>query len=160
MSRIPALLLAIAALTTAAPAHADPEVPQPDTACAADLNGAATLPFGRSLALVCQGQRWQATTAPGDPSDRWVSFGPAMALHGEGLRNPNLTAGSWTATPLDPDTRCAATQQAVISAGVVGAPISTEGDPGQQLSLEVLPSLFDISMTGHCLWERDSSPGT
>lgn len=154
MSRITALLLAIAALTTAAPARADPAVPQPDTSCTGDLTGAATLPFGQSLALVCQGQRWQATTTPGDPSDRWVSFGPAMALHGEGLRNPNLTAGTWTATPLDPDTRCAATQQAVISAGVVGAPMITEGDIGQQLPLEVLPRLFDISMTGHCLWER------
>ncbi|MGK2866115.1 MAG: hypothetical protein ACSLFA_05640 [Mycobacterium sp.] len=160
MSRIPALLLAIAALTAAAPAHADPAVPQPDTGCAVDLAGAATLPFGQSLPLVCQGQRWQAMTAPGDPNDRWVSFGPAMALHGEGLRNPNLTAGTWTATPLDPGTRCAATQQAVISAGVVGAPMTTEGAPGQQLSFEVLPRLFDISMTGHCLWERAGAPGT
>lgn len=154
MTRLPVLLLAVTALVAAAPAHADPAVPQPDTACAADLADVTTLPPGQSLPLVCQGQRWQAATAPGDPSDRWVSFGPAMALHGEGLRNPNLAAGSWTATPLDDDTRCAATQQVVISAGVVGAPVVTEGAPGQQFSLEVLPRLFDISMSGHCLWER------
>lgn len=144
----------LAALVTAAPAHADPAVPQPDTACPAGLTGTATLPFGRSLPLICQDQRWQAATAPTDPSDRWVSFGPAMALHGGGLRNPNLLPGGWTATPLQPDTRCAATQQTVVSAGVLGPPVIAEGAPGQQLSLEVLPSLFDISMTGHCLWER------
>lgn len=143
-----------AALVTAAPAYAEPAVPQPDTACPSDLTGTATLPFGRSLPLICQDQRWQAATAPTDPSDRWVSFGPVMALHGGGLRNPNLSAGSWTATPLDPGTRCAATQQTVISAGVLGGPVVAEGTPGQQLSLQVLPSLFDISMSGHCLWER------
>lgn len=143
-----------AALVTAAPTYADPPVPQPDSICPSDLTGTATLPFGRSLPLICQDQRWQAATAPTEPSDRWVSFGPVMALHGGGLRNPNLLPGPWTATPLDPDTRCAATQQTVISAGVLGNPVITEGAPGQRLSLEVLPSLFDISMTGHCLWER------
>lgn len=143
-----------AALVTAAPAYAEPAVPQPDTTCPSELTGTATLPFGRSLPLICQDQRWQAATAPTDPSDRWVSFGPVMALHGGGLRNPNLSAGSWTATPLDPGTRCAATQQTVVSAGVLGGPVVAEGNPGQQLSLQVLPSLFDISMSGHCLWER------
>lgn len=152
MLRLAAALFA--ALVTAAPVSAEPAVPQPDTACPSNLTGTATLPFGQSLPLVCQGQRWHAATAPGDPSDRWVSFGPAMALHGGGLRNPNLLPGPWIATPLDPDTRCAATQQTVVSAGVLGKPVIAEGVPGQPLSLEVLPSLFDISMTGHCLWER------
>jgi hypothetical protein len=146
-----------AAFVTAAPAYAEPAVPQPDTTCSADLTGSATLPFGRSLPLICREQRWQAATAPTDPSDRWVSFGPAMALHGGGLRNPNLLPGSWIATPLDPDARCAATQQTVISAGVLGEPVVAEGVTGQPLSLQVLPSLFDISMTGHCIWERIDS---
>ncbi|ANE79150.1 hypothetical protein A7U43_07265 [Mycobacterium adipatum] len=147
--------LLCAALAAAAPVRADPAVPQPYSACPAELTGAATLPFGQALPLICQQQRWQAATAPTDPIDRWVSFGPVMALHGGGLRNPNLSPGPWTATPLDPDTRCAATQQVVVSAGVLGAPVTAEGVAGQALSLEVLPSLFDISMTGHCLWERD-----
>lgn len=144
----------LAALVTAAPAYAEPAVPQPDTACTTDLTGTATLPFGRSLPLICQDQRWQAATAPTDPIDRWVSFGPVMALHGGGLRNPNLLPGAWTATPLEPDTRCSATQQTVVSAGVLAKPVTAEGAPGQPLSLQVLPSLFDIAMTGHCLWER------
>ena len=148
------VLLAVAALVTASPGSADPVAPQPDSACSADLTDAATMPPGASLPLICRDQRWQAATAPGDPIDRWVSFGPPMALHGGGLRNPNLSPGSWTATALDSDTRCAATQQTVVSAGVLSAPVVAEGAPGQRLSLEVLPSLFDISMTGHCLWER------
>lgn len=146
--------LLLAGFLTATPASADPAAPQPDSGCPPDLSGAATMPFGRSLPLICRQQHWQATTAPIDPVDRWVSFGPAMALHGGGLRNPNLRPGAWTATPLDPDTRCAATQQVVVSAGVLGAPVTAEGVAGQPLSLEVLPSLFDIEMTGHCLWER------
>ncbi len=148
------IVLLGAAFASAAPAHAEPAVPQLDSVCAPDLVAAATLPPGRSAPLVCSGGRWQATAAPADPSDRWVSFGPAIALHGDGLRNPNLLPGTWTATPLDPDTRCAATQQTVISAGVVGPPAITEGAPGQQLSFEVAPRLFDITMSGHCLWVR------
>lgn len=153
MLRLP-VLLTVAAFAFPAIASADPAAPQQDAPCSADLGDAATLPFGQSLPLVCQDQRWQQVTAPGDPSDRWVSFGPAIALHGEGLRNPNLLSGTWTATPLDPEARCAAIQHAVVSAGVVGAPVTAQGRPGQQLSLQVLPSLFDISMTGHCLWAR------
>lgn len=152
MLRLFALLTA--ALVSPAIAYADPAAPQPDSPCTADLTGATTMPPGQSLPLLCQGQQWQSVTEPGDPSDRWVSFGPAMALHGGGLRNPNLTSGAWTATPLEPEAQCAATQHAVISAGVVGPAVVTEGKPGQQLSLQVLPSLFDIAMTGHCLWTR------
>ncbi|MCX2712314.1 hypothetical protein [Mycolicibacterium sp. J2] len=142
------------ALAAPAVAWADPAVPQPDSPCTPDLSGAATLPYGLSLPLVCQDTHWRAATEPGDPSDRWVSFGPPIALHGEGLRNPNLSSGAWTATPLDPQARCAATQHAVISAGVLGPPVTTKGEPGQPLSFQVLPSLFDITMTGHCLWTR------
>lgn len=143
----------VAVLATAAPAQAEP--PQPGTACTPELAGAATMPTGQSLPLVCAAGRWSAVTVPGDPSDRWVSYGPAMALHGEGLRNPNLASGTWTATPLDPGTRCTATQQAVVSAGVVGEPLAAEGAPGRPLTVQVAPRLFDIVMTGHCLWTRN-----
>ena len=136
------------------PPPATPAAPQPDSPCPAEFTGATTMPPGQSLPLVCQGQRWQAVTAPGDPSDRWVSFGPAMALHGEGLRNPNLASGAWTATPLDPDARCAATQHSVVSAGVVGPPVTADGSPGQPLSLQVLPRLFAVSTAGPRLWTR------
>ena len=140
-------------VVTAAPAHADP--PAPNSPCTPDLTGAATMQAGQLLPLECTGGRWAAVTAPGDPSDRWVSFGPEMALHGEGLRNPNLSSGTWTATPLDPQTSCGATQQSVVSAGVVGAPMATTAPTGQPLTVVVMPRLFDIVMTGHCLWTRN-----
>ncbi|MGW0159650.1 hypothetical protein ACWDUN_10055 [Mycobacterium sp. NPDC003323] len=143
------------ALLTAAPAYAEPVVPQPGSSCSVDLTDVTTMLAGQSTPLVCRDGRWQPVPAPAAPSDRWVSFGPTMALHGEGLRNPNLRSGSWTATPLAPDARCAASQQAVLSAGVVGAPMTAEGAAGQPLSLEVAPRLFDIAMTGHCLWVRE-----
>ncbi|MEH3138314.1 MULTISPECIES: hypothetical protein [Mycolicibacterium] len=142
-----------AALVSAAPAHADP--PAPNTPCTPDLTGVTTMQAGHVLPLVCTGGRWAAVTVPGDPSDRWVSFGPDMALHGEGLRNPNLASGTWTATPLDPQTSCGATQQGVVSAGVVGPPSTTTAPPGQPLTLVVVPRLFDIVMTGHCMWTRN-----
>ncbi|MGU3499930.1 hypothetical protein [Mycobacterium sp. C31M] len=150
--RVLLALVLTAGVLAAAPAHAD--TPQPNSGCPADLTGATTMPPGQSLPLRCTGQHWEAQTVPGDPSDRWVSFGPDMALHGEGLRNPNLSSGSWTATPLDAETRCSATQKTVITAGVVGAPVAAEGATGQPLTLVVLPRLFDITMAGHCLWER------
>ena len=140
-------------VVTAAPAHADP--PAPNSPCTPDLTGAATMQAGQLLPLECTGGRWAAVTAPGDPSDRWVSFGPEMALHGEGLRNPNLSSGTWTATPLDPQTSCGATQQSVVSAGVVGAPMATTAPTGQPLTVVVMPRLIDIVMTGHCLWTRN-----
>ena len=142
-----------AALVSAAPAHADP--PAPNTPCTPDLTGVTTMQAGHVLPLVCTGGRWAAVTVPGDPSDRWVSFGPDMALHGEGLRNPNLASGTWTATPMDPQTSCGATQQGVVSAGVVGPPSTTTAPPGQPLTLVVAPRLFDIVMTGHCVWVRN-----
>ncbi|AHC27413.1 MULTISPECIES: hypothetical protein [Mycobacteriaceae] len=148
------ILAAIALLVvTAAPAAAEP--PSPNTPCTPDLTGATTMQAGQLLPLVCTGGRWAAVTVPGDPSDRWVSFGPEMALHGEGLRNPNLASGTWTATPLEPQTSCGATQQSVVSAGVVGAPMTTTAPIGQPLTVVVMPRLFDIVMTGHCLWTRN-----
>ncbi|ORB10136.1 hypothetical protein BST36_30885, partial [Mycolicibacterium moriokaense] len=36
------------------------------------------------LPLVCTGGTWQAETAPQAPSDRWLSVGPPILLHGEG----------------------------------------------------------------------------
>ena len=46
--------LLCAALAAAAPVHADPAVPQPYSACPAELTGAATLPFGQAL-VACAG---------------------------------------------------------------------------------------------------------
>lgn len=148
---------AVAALTllfSSAVAAADPVAPQSDSPCASAYTDAMTLPSGASIPLVCQGGQWHAVTTPQPPSDVWLSYGPALALHGEGKRNPNLRSGEWTATPQDSSSQCRAEQSVVLSPGVVGEPQTAEGQPGRPLEVTVLPRLFDIQLSGNCLWQR------
>jgi hypothetical protein len=77
-----------------------------------------------------------------------------MTLHGQGRRNPDVASGAWTATPQDSNSRCGAVQRAVVEAGVVGPPQVAEGTEGQPLSIQVLPQLFSIDMSGYCMWTR------
>jgi hypothetical protein len=142
-------------LSSTGVAAADPVAPQADTSCAADLDGAMTWPTDAQAPLVCADTSWQPVVDPYPIDDRWVSYGPAMTLHGQGRRNPNLLSGDWTATPQTPETTCEATQLAVIPGSpTVGAPHVDKGDAGQTLSLEVVPVLYTIEMTGNCLWQR------
>ena len=71
------------------------------------------------------------------------------------MRNPNLSSGQWTATPQDAETVCRAQQETVVEAGVLSPPQVFEGKPGQQLSVEMLPKLFYVELSGHCLWTED-----
>lgn len=144
-------------LAPPAVASAEPEAPQPGTTCAADFSDAMTRPADSRFALVCLNNQWQSVTTPQAPNDRWLSFGPPMTLHGEGLRNPDVASGNWTATPRDPDTSCRAEQRAVVEAGVVGAPQVSEAPAGQPLSFQVVPRLFSMELSGYCLWIRTDS---
>ncbi|MDX1890023.1 hypothetical protein [Mycolicibacterium sp. 050158] len=127
----------------------------PATPCTAELDGAMTWPTGASAPLVCAGNQWQPVTDPYPTSDQWVSDGSTMTLHGQGRPNPNLLSGNWTATPLDPETRCEATQLAVIPGSpTVGAPRVDGAPAGQPLTLQVVPVLFTIEMRGDCLWQK------
>jgi hypothetical protein len=146
-----------AALVTATTASADPPVPQADTGCDQDLANVMTWPPDANMPLVCLNGQWQLVTTPPPPNDRWLSVGPAMTLHGEGLRNPSVASGGWIAVPQDPTTTCRAEQQAVVDAGVVGPSQAAEGKPGQQLSFTVVPQLYSIKMSGYCLWTRTAS---
>ena len=157
-----AVLLTAAVLVSPGIADADTPAPQAGAACGEDLADAMTqLPDGSAF-LVCQGppdgsHTWAPAPVPFDPSDKWFSYGSGITLHGQGFRNPNLTSGSWTATPLNPDTICGAEQVTVVSAGVLAAPQSSQGEPGQSLSVDILPKLFTVTMTGDCLWSRDQT---
>jgi hypothetical protein len=152
-------LIAVAALSPSAIAAADPAVPQPGTSCDASLGDAMTWPDG-TAPLACTGgpagYQWSTVDSPYPVSARWVSFGPPMKLHGEGLRNAAIQSGDWTATPLDPDSRCGAEQIAVVPGLGAGPPRDVEGEPGRPLSLQVVPLLFSIEMTGDCLWQKVS----
>jgi hypothetical protein len=141
-------------LSAPAVASADPEVPQPGTPCASDLTDAMTWPRDDKSPMECLDNHWQGVTTPQPPNDRWLSFGPPMTLHGEGLRNPNVASGAWIATPQDAKSTCRADQRVVVGPGVVGQPQVTESREGQPLSFQVLPRLFSIEMSGYCLWAR------
>ncbi|HKP42919.1 hypothetical protein [Mycobacterium sp.] len=142
------------ALPLAPIASADPVVPQEDAPCTADLAGVMTWPQGAKMPLVCANRQWQEVTTPQPPSDRWLSFDPPMLLHGEGMRNPSVKSGDWTATPQDPNAQCRAEQQTVVGPGVLGAPQVAEGKPGQPLEVQLLPRLFSIQLSGYCEWAR------
>jgi hypothetical protein len=146
------LTVLVAALATAPIATADPSAPQDGSPCAPDLTDVMTWPSDANMPLVCVNSQWQNVTSPPPPNDRWLSVGPTMTLHGQGLRNPSVTSGDWTATPLDAHSRCRAEQRAVVEAGVIGPPQIAEGTEGQPLSFRMLPQLFSIEMSGYCLW--------
>jgi hypothetical protein len=146
-----------AALGPAAVASADPPAPQVGARCSTDLSEVMTWSADATMPLVCADERWQAVTSPQPPNDRWLSVGPAITLHGEGMRNPNVASGEWTATPRDPGSQCRAEQQTVVSPGVLSSPQVSEGKTGQPLSLQLLPRLFSIELSGYCLWKRTAS---
>lgn len=141
-------------------ANADVITPQLEAPCSADLAGTMTLlPDGQTY-VVCRNEiaaryAWMAAPIAFDPGAMWLSYGPAITLHGQGMRNPNLSSGQWTATPLDPETVCRVQQETVVEAGVLSSPEVFQGDPGQPLSVEMLPQLFYAQLSGHCLWAED-----
>jgi hypothetical protein len=152
-----AVVVAIGVLTPVA--AADPGAPQPGSPCSSGLGDALTqAPDGTFLGCSSAegGYRWQLFTGPYPSSDRWLSYGPALTLHGQGRRNPEILSGDWIARPQDPGSACRAEQSAVISAGQVGPPQTSSGSPGQPLEFEVLPVVFTITLTGDCLWERQA----
>jgi hypothetical protein len=153
---------AIAVLSAPTAVHADPVVPQPDTTCSSNLANAMTRLPDQKIILVCQQQandiyQWKIVDSDYPSSDRWLTYGPELTLHGEGIRNSNLRSGDWVALPQDPGSQCIAEQIAVAGAGVVSSPQVEAGATGQQLSFRVLPNLFSITMKGYCLWSKVNS---
>jgi hypothetical protein len=145
-------------------AHAEPQqprpvtTPQPDAPCSENLAGTmARLADGKTN-LVCRGQgddsRWMVWTSPYPLSDRWLTYGPELQLHGQGMRNPEIMSGLWTGYPQVSDGVCRAEQVAVVGAGKVSPPESVTGEPGKQLEFSVSPTLFTIKLSGNCLWQK------
>jgi len=149
-----------ASLACGAPASADVAVPGLGAACSAELDGAMTLLPDGTTYVACQQQsdpeyRWAAVQTPFPPNDTWLSYGPAITVHGQGMRNPNLSSGPWTATPQDPETACRVTQTTVVEAGVLATPEVSEGEQGKPLTVEMQPKLFYDELAGDCLWVKD-----
>jgi hypothetical protein len=140
-------------------AWAEPAMPQEDTPCPSTFADVMTSLPDAKMPLVCAAQpngtfAWKTVTTPYPVSDRWLSYGPELKLHGEGLRDGRIKSGDWVATPQDADTACRAEQIAVVNAGVVGAPQIDAGAKGKPLAFRVVPQLFSIQMTGYCLWTK------
>jgi hypothetical protein len=152
--------LAGIALTTGPIGHAEVAPPEVGAACAAELDGAMTLLPDLTTYASCQqqpggGYGWSAATTPFPPNDVWFSYGPAITLHGQGMRNPNLSSGRWTATPQDAETTCRVTQTAVVAAGVLGKPEVSEGEQGNPLTVQMQDKLFYAELAGDCLWVKE-----
>lgn len=159
MKTIGAAIVAMgAAVSFAGPAYADPDPPALGDGCAAALSGAMTLLSDGQTYAICQevidSAVWAAVPTPFEPSDTWFSYGPAITLHGQGMRNPNLRSGNWSATPQDTETSCRVEQRTVVAAGALSAPEVALGEPGKPLDVEMQPKLFYVELSGNCLWNR------
>ena len=157
------VVAATAPLVAPAVVSAEPAAPQAGTQCAQNLNGALTQLLNYTTRvttyLQCRGQpgvgyQWQVFDSPYPSSDRWLSFGPKLILHGEGQQNREIDSGDWIADPQDSTSECNAQQLAVVSAGKLTPPQISTGEAGQPLNLRVLPELFTIEMSGNCLWQK------
>jgi hypothetical protein len=155
---------ALALLCAPACAHAEPHqpqpvtTPQPDAPCSETLGGAmARLADGKTN-LVCTGQgggyQWTVFTSPYPLSDRWLTYGRELQLHGQGMRNPEIMSGRWTSDPQEPDAVCRAEQVTVLGPGEVSPSQTATGEPGTPLELSVAPTLFTIRLSGNCLWRK------
>ncbi|MBU9765647.1 hypothetical protein FR943_17575 [Mycobacterium sp. TNTM28] len=159
-----------AALTSSGCAHADPEppvppgppetaAPQPDSSCAEGIAGAlspadpAELGNDRRL-LRCDGGAWQSFGGPYPSSDRWLTTGPELILHGQGRRNPEAKAGTWSGLPQTTQARCRAEVVDVLGAGKTSEPETFDGAPGQSLTFAVSDHMFTAKLSGYCLWQR------
>lgn len=149
-----AALAAGAAFAAPAAAQVEPVAPQPGSACGSELADALTRTADRLTVLRCSGGSWQPLDDPYPHSDRWVSYGDGLTLHGEAQRNRELDSGDWLATPLEPGTRCAAAQTAIADTGSLGPPKVSTGEPGSPLAVEIAPLLFTVDLSGYCRWDR------
>jgi hypothetical protein len=148
MKHAAATVVFVTALTVAPVASA---APQPGGACPAPE---ALTKLPDRTVLTCSGGSWTPFTGPYPNSGTWVSDDAGITLHGQGLRNPEIMSGAWTATPLDPAAVCGVEQASVVAAGEVGPTQTAAGAPGQKLDFQVLPVVFNITLRGDCLWQK------
>jgi hypothetical protein len=150
---------AVAAIATPSVVGADAAVPQQSSPCSENLAGALTqLPDQRTL-LECAslpglGYQWQSYDNPYPNSDRWLTYGPTLTLHGEGQRNREINSGDWTGYPQDGAGQCVAEQTVVLGAGDLGPPQVATGAHGLPLRFQLLPLLFTVELSGNCLWQK------
>jgi hypothetical protein len=139
--------------------HGQNAAPRLGAACSADLAEVMTLLPDEQTYAICRdapggGPAWSEVRVPFEPHESWLSYGPGIILHGQGMRNPNVTEGQWTATARDPASACRAEQQTVVGAGELSDPEVAEGEPGGELAVRFRPALFYLTLSGDCLWVK------
>jgi hypothetical protein len=152
MWRYAVTVAAVAVLLPLPAAWADPAAPQAGSPCDSVLADALTR--SEDAVLRCSAGTWAPVATPYPSGDRWASLGPAVKVHGNGLRNPEIDAGDWTGTPLQPDGRCTVQQVAVVPGVGAGPPQDLEGQLGQPLSFTTPPLVFSVEFGGACLWQH------
>lgn len=141
------------------PGPAETTAPQPDSSCTESLSGALTpadpaQTGNNRLLLQCDDGSWHRFTDPYPSSDRWLSTGPALILHGQGRRNPEAEGGTWTASAQTAEARCSVEVVDVLGAGKTSEPEMFSAEPGQSLTFEVSDHMFTVKLSGYCLWAR------
>lgn len=156
-----AAVVSAVVLTAPPGASAQPAVPQAGAPCSEAVADALTQLPDFMTVLQCRIQRggefrWQTFDSPYPKSDRWLTYGPKLTLHGEGQPNREIDSGDWIGNPQAPDTQCKAAQLDNTAAGERTPPQVSTGEPGQPLKLRVLPMLFTVELQGYCLWQKAS----
>lgn len=142
----------------AAPVAGAVPAPAPGDSCPPAAAGAMTQLPDRMTFLECRNQggelRWQSPDSPYPNSDRWLTYGPRLTLHGEGQRNREIDSGDWVAYPQAADSPCEAAQLDNTAAGERTPPQVSVSEPGEPLTLRLLPMLFTVELRGYCMWQK------
>lgn len=134
------------------PGPAETSAPQAGSACPDAFDGAMTR--AQQILFRCSNGTWEQFHNPYPSSDRWLTTGPELVVHGQGRRNPEVKGGSWTGSPQTAEARCGAELVDVVGAGETSAPETLSAEPGQTLTFDISDHMFTVTLSGYCLWQR------
>jgi hypothetical protein len=154
-----------------------PVVPRPDAPCTPQLANVKTWNLNQSpdaqpfTNLQCQnlgatGYLWKPTPVM-LPYTSWLSLGSDTKGEyraGTMLGVPNENGeydlhfpSTWIGTPQASDAQCIAEQTPETGGSMLGPPTAKAGGTGRPLVVDVIPNLWQLKLSGHCLWEEASS---
>jgi hypothetical protein len=165
--------VAFAQIVAVSVARADaPVVPRPDAPCVPQLANVKTWNLNQApdaqpyTNLQCQnlgakGYVWKPEPVM-LPYTSWLSLGSDTHTKSEYRAGRFVfddlhTPSTWIGTPQAPDAQCIAEQQPRVGEGMLGPPTAKAGGTGRPLVVDVIPNLFEITLSGYCLWEEASS---
>ena len=121
----------------------------------ADSVDAMTWPPGRQNAAGVPGRPVAAGDTPHRRATAGSAYGPPMTLHGEGRRNTNITVGRLDRNAArTADTRCRVGAVDRHRPRCCRHTRDRRGPAGQRLEVQFAPRLFDLTLSGDCLWTR------